>query len=91
MGNPTPEPVEPWHPAAADVPPAGGRAGRRIPPKAIVGLVIAAAVIWFAFANTRETGITFWVKTLTAPMWLVLLGTFLAGLLTGWLLRRRRR
>jgi uncharacterized integral membrane protein len=83
---------QPWSPGTPDAtPPAAARRNLRPSAKTILALVIAAAVIWFAFANTRQTQITFWLKTISAPMWIVLLGTFLAGLLTGWLVRRRRR
>jgi hypothetical protein len=41
-------------------------------------------------ANTRRASITFWVATVTSPMWLTLAGTFLAGMLTSLLLTRTR-
>ena len=67
------------------------RRGLRISPKAILLLVILAIVLWFAFANTRDAQIKLWVKDVQAPVWLVLLCTFAAGIISGWLLRRRRR
>jgi len=87
---PSGQPGPPRAPGAAPHAPAARRMPR-LSSKTILALVIAAATIWFAFANTRDTQITFWVKTITAPLWIVLLGTFLAGMLTGWLVRRRRR
>ncbi|HEY2793478.1 MAG TPA: LapA family protein [Micromonosporaceae bacterium] len=64
---------------------------RRVPAKAIAILVILAIVLWFALANTNDTDIKLWVKTVSAPVWLVLLCTFAVGVITGFLLRRRRR
>lgn len=54
----------------------------------IGGIVIAVVAIWFIVANTRTASITFWVATVTSPMWLTLAGTFLAGMLTSLLLTR---
>jgi uncharacterized integral membrane protein len=54
----------------------------------IGGIVIAVVAIWFIMANTRTASITFWVATVTSPMWLTLAGTFLAGMLTSLLLTR---
>lgn len=56
----------------------------------IGGIVIAVVAIWFILANTRKASITFWVVTVTSPMWLTLAGTFLAGMLTSLLLTRTR-
>lgn len=54
----------------------------------IGGIVIAVVAIWFILANTRKAGITFWVVTVSSPMWLTLAGTFLGGMLTSLLLTR---
>ncbi|WP_194905138.1 hypothetical protein [Catenulispora rubra] len=56
----------------------------------IGGIVIAVVAIWFILANTHKASITFWVATVTSPMWLTLAGTFLAGMLTSLLLTRTR-
>jgi uncharacterized integral membrane protein len=64
---------------------------RRVPPKLIVVLVILAIVLWFAFANTNDFKIKLWVTDVNAPVWLVLLCTFAVGVITGRLLRRRRK
>jgi uncharacterized integral membrane protein len=56
----------------------------------IGGIVIAVVAIWFILANTHKASITFWVVTVTSPMWLTLAGTFLAGMLTSLLLTRNR-
>ena len=56
----------------------------------IGGIVIAVVAIWFILANTHKASITFWVVTVSSPMWLTLAGTFLAGMLTSLLLTRTR-
>jgi len=60
----------------------------------IVTIVILAAALWFIFANTQDVKIRLWVPTVSAPMWLVLLVTFVVGMLLGLitprLVRRRR-
>jgi uncharacterized integral membrane protein len=56
----------------------------------IGGIVIAVVAIWFILANTHKASITFWVVTVTSPMWLTLAGTFLGGMLTSLLLTRSR-
>jgi len=65
--------------------------GFRIPPKLILAVVILAAVLWFVFANTSDAKIKLWVHTVSVPVWMVLLGTLVAGIIIGWLLGRRRR
>ncbi|MBS2961733.1 LapA family protein [Actinocrinis puniceicyclus] len=84
------------------IPPIGARAdesgtGRRglgarlRSPKTIAGLVIIALAAWFVLVNTSRTRIHFWVVWVSAQLWLVLAGTFLAGMLAGYLVRRRSR
>jgi uncharacterized integral membrane protein len=69
--------------------------GTRVPAKLVFVVVILAAAIWFILVNTQDTKIKLWVPTVTAPIWLVLLATFVAGVLLGLamprLMRRRRR
>ena len=83
----------------SDLPPTGSpEAGRKrsalsekLPNgKALAGLVIAVLAIWFIFANSARVRVHLWVFWFTARLWVVLLGTFLAGAAAGWLLRRRR-
>jgi uncharacterized integral membrane protein len=70
---------------------APSRRRRRVPRKLIVAVVILAIVAWFAAVNTRNIQIKLWVENVSSPIWIVLLCTFAAGVITGWLLRRRRR
>ncbi|HZD97527.1 MAG TPA: LapA family protein [Micromonosporaceae bacterium] len=66
----------------------------RVPAKVILTLLILGAALWFIFANTQDVKIRLWVPTVSGPMWLVLLVTFVVGMLLGLLtprLMRRRR
>jgi uncharacterized integral membrane protein len=68
--------------------------GARVPAKVIVALLILAAALWFIFANTQDVKIRLWVPTVSGPLWVVLLVTFVVGMLLGLItprLMRRRR
>lgn len=67
------------------------RSGLTVSPKIILAGVIVIAAIWFIVVNRARVDIYLWVPKVTAPLWLVLLITFAGGLLTGLLLRRRKR
>jgi uncharacterized integral membrane protein len=54
-------------------------------------IVIAVLSVWFVLANTASASIRFWIPTVEAPMWIVLVGTFAVGMFTGWFLTTRRR
>ena len=77
-------------PPPAPQPPPRTAADKAQRSRMIGGIVIAVVAIWFILANTHKTSITFWVVTVTSPMWLTLAGTFLAGMLTSLLLTRSR-
>ncbi|HEY7173288.1 MAG TPA: LapA family protein [Micromonosporaceae bacterium] len=63
---------------------------RRVPGKLIVGVIVFAAALWFILANRQHADIRLWIPTVSAPVWLVLLVTFVVGILFGLVLRRRR-
>jgi uncharacterized integral membrane protein len=56
--------------------------------KVIAAGVIVVAAVWFILVNRGRVSIYLWVPKVTAPLWLVLLITFAAGMATMWLLRR---
>ena len=58
-------------------------------PKSVIGLLITVLAAWFIIANNTEIRVHLWVAWVSARLWLVLLCTFVAGLATGWLLKRR--
>ncbi|MFB7614468.1 lipopolysaccharide assembly protein LapA domain-containing protein [Kitasatospora sp. NPDC056181] len=53
-----------------------------------IGVIIVLAV-WFLFANLDRVQIQFWVFTVTAPLWIALLATLIAGAALGWLMKGR--
>jgi uncharacterized integral membrane protein len=61
-----------------------------VSPKVIVGGLITAAAVWFILVNRARVAIYVWVPKVTAPLWLVLLVTFAAGMLAGYLLHRSK-
>jgi uncharacterized integral membrane protein len=59
-------------------------------PKTITGTIILALTAWFVLANNDETRIHFWVVWVSAKLWIAFVINFAAGLIVGYLLRRRR-
>lgn len=59
-------------------------------PKVVIGGVVSIAAIWFIIANNSHVRIHLWVTWVSAQLWLVLLATFVAGGLVGFLSGRRR-
>lgn len=74
--------------SSVDEPGGAGRALAR--PKVILGLLITAAAIWFIIANNTRVRIHLWLTWVSARLWLVLLITFVAGVLVGLLFAWRR-
>ncbi|MFB7666166.1 LapA family protein [Kitasatospora sp. NPDC056138] len=74
--------------------PSSGGKGRGeiagIPTRVIAIGVIVILAIWFLFANLEKVRIQFWVFTVTAPLWIALLATLVAGGALGWLAKGRR-
>jgi hypothetical protein len=64
--------------------------GKLAKPRVVAVLVIVALAIWFMIANSAHIRVHLWVFWVSARLWVVLLGTFLAGVATGWLLVKRR-
>ena len=69
----------------------GGIAEKLLSPKTIAGLLIVALAVWFVLANNSQTRIHLWVVWVTARLWIVLAVTFVAGMLAGYLIRRRTK
>ncbi|WP_344461006.1 LapA family protein [Kitasatospora kazusensis] len=61
-----------------------------IPTRVIAIGAIVILAIWFLLANLNKVKIQFWVFTVTAPLWIALLATLVAGGALGWLLKGRR-
>lgn len=56
----------------------------------IVGAVIAIVLLIFIVTNTEDANVTVLVTTVTLPLWLVLAGTAVLGVLVGMGLGARR-
>ena len=71
---------------------ASGTGGKRagVSPRVIVAGLIIIAAAWFIVVNRGRVEIQLWVPKVTAPLWLVLLIIFAAGMLTEVLLARGR-
>lgn len=73
-GGARPEPKEPFRPS-----------GRQI-----AGGLIAVLLLIFIVTNTDDAAVTLVVTTVTMPLWLVLAGTALLGVIVGMGLGSRR-
>lgn len=65
------------------------RGGVTITPRTMGIAAIVVAAVWFILVNRHTASIYLWVPKVQAPMWLVILITFVGGLLTGVLVPRR--
>jgi uncharacterized integral membrane protein len=84
----------------ANIPPVGspepegrrgsGLAEKLATPKVVIGGLISIAALWFIIANNSTVRIHLWVTWVSARLWLVLLLTFVAGALVGFMSGRRR-
>lgn len=82
--------MSPSNRSTAEAPADSGRRGL-ITPKTILIAVIVVAVAWFVIANHQSAHMHLWVTSVSAPLWLVLLCTFVVGWAVGWMMRSRRR
>lgn len=56
-----------------------------------IAIVLTVLAVVFVATNRHRVDIQFLLLTISSPMWLVLLATFVVGWLTGLLTRRSRR
>jgi uncharacterized integral membrane protein len=90
----TPDPTASHLPAAGDVTPVGGapvKQRRGVSPKLIVAVILLIALVWFILANRQSAKINLWVHGYNVPVWLVLVCTFVAGMLVDRLIKRRKK
>ncbi|MFC9245598.1 lipopolysaccharide assembly protein LapA domain-containing protein [Streptomyces sp. NPDC057136] len=73
-----------------DVSSGGKTAKNMLTPGRIAVLVVAALAIAFICVNTEEITIRLWIPEVTMPLWVALVGVFLAGAVCGGYVFRRR-
>lgn len=87
----------PGPPRGTEQPRPGRRSGKDVlgeqlaRPKVAIGALITIVAVWFIIANNTHVRIHLWVTWVSARLWVVLLLTFVAGALVGYLFARRRR
>jgi putative membrane protein len=59
--------------------------------KTIVFVILAVLILLFVIQNTQVVETRFLVWTISMSRSLLLLGTFIIGVIAGWLLRRPKR
>jgi uncharacterized integral membrane protein len=62
----------------------------KVPPKLIVGIVLAVLALVFIFQNTEKREVNFLFWDISAPTWLWMLIVFAAGVVVGLLIPRFR-
>jgi uncharacterized integral membrane protein len=68
-----------------------GGSGRSISPKMIIVAILVVIVVVLAIANSQETKVDFVVADISLPLFVVIVGAALIGLVVGYFLGRREK
>lgn len=69
----------------------GGATGKGLLTPGRIGVIaLAVLAVIFICVNTQDVTIRLWIPEVTMPLWLALLGVFLAGAVCGGYVFRRR-
>jgi len=68
-----------------------GGSGRSISPKLIVAIVLVAIVIVLAIVNSKKVKVDFVIGDITLPLFVVIVGSAIVGLIIGYFLGRREK
>ena len=68
-----------------------GGSGRDISPKLIIAAILVVIVIVLALVNSQDIKVDFVVTDITLPLFVVILGSALIGLIVGYFLGRREK
>ena len=68
-----------------------GGSGRNISPKMIVVAILVVIIVILAIANSQDIKVDFVVGDITLPLFVVIVGSALVGLIVGYFLGRRER
>ena len=68
-----------------------GGSGRNISPKMIVVAILVVIVVILAIVNSQDANVDFVVGDVTLPLFVVIVGSALIGLIVGYFLGRREK
>ena len=68
-----------------------GGSGRSISPKLIVAIILVVIVVVLAIANSKKAKVDFVVTDITLPLFVVIVGAAIVGLVIGYFLGRREK
>ena len=68
-----------------------GGSRRDISPKLIIAAILVVIVIILAIVNSQDTKVDFVVADITLPLFVVIVGAALVGLIVGYFLGRREK
>jgi uncharacterized integral membrane protein len=68
-----------------------GGAGRSISPKMVLAAILVVIVIVLAIANSQDIKVDFVVADITLPLFVVIVGSAVIGLVVGYFLGRREK
>jgi uncharacterized integral membrane protein len=68
-----------------------GGSGRNISPKMVLAAILVAVVVILAIANSQDIKVDFVVADITLPLFVVIVGSALIGLVVGYFLGRREK
>ena len=69
----------------------GGGSGRSVSPKLIVAVVLVVIVVVLAIVNSKKVKVDFVLADVTLPLFVVIVGAAIVGLIVGYFLGRRER
>jgi uncharacterized integral membrane protein len=68
-----------------------GGSGRTISPKMVVVAILVVIVVVLAIANSQDANVDFVVADITLPLFVVIVGSAIIGLIVGYFLGRREK
>jgi uncharacterized integral membrane protein len=68
-----------------------GGSGRNVSPKLIVAVILVAIVVVLAIANSKKVKVDFVVADVSLPLFVVIVGSAIVGLVVGYFLGRREK
>jgi uncharacterized integral membrane protein len=68
-----------------------GGSGRNISPKMILVAILVVIVVILAIVNSQDANVDFVVGDVTLPLFVVIVGSALIGLIVGYFLGRREK